>query len=440
MTFKTRHLFLVSLLAFSSALGVVESGAAVPQVLNHQGRIAVGGVNFDGSGQFKFALVNANGSISYWSNDGTSTAAAAPTSPVTLAVTKGLYSVLLGDTALASMTALPATALDHDDVRLRVWFNDGSRGFQQIYPDQRLAATPYAFHAKSAFTAEQATEAASFTGRLSGDVSGSQSSTSIANQVVTGKFLTGFTASTGPPTEGDSILSALGKLHGNAALLAPLESPTFTGTVSGLTPAMVGLGNVSNTSDANKPLSTAQQAGLVLKAPLASPSFTGTVSGVTKSMVGLGNLDNTSDAQKPVSTAQQAGLDLKANLVSPEFTGTVMLPVGSLTAPPLRLQVGTNASAVVLGAVEFDGDQLYLTGNAGNPTRRALAYADAQAGSVELSNITAVPLKPVVAWGNNGQGQTTVPTLSSVQAIAAGEEPWSLGEPMAAARRRCPLA
>jgi hypothetical protein len=49
------------------------------------------------------------------------------------------------------------------------------------------------------------------------------------------------------------------------------------------------------------------------KAPLASPTFTGTVSGVTKSMVGLGNVDNTSDASKPVSTATQAALDLKAN-------------------------------------------------------------------------------------------------------------------------------
>jgi hypothetical protein len=144
MTFKSRHLFLVSLLAFTSALGVFESGAAVPQMLNHQGRIAVAGVNFDGSGQFKFALVNANGSTSYWSNDGTSTAGAAPASPVTLSVTKGLYSVLLGDTTLANMTALPATALDYDDVHLRVWFDDGSRGFQQISPDQRLAATPYA--------------------------------------------------------------------------------------------------------------------------------------------------------------------------------------------------------------------------------------------------------------------------------------------------------
>lgn len=44
------------------------------------------------------------------------------------------------------------------------------------------------------------------------------------------------------------------------------------------------------------------------KAPLDSPIFTGTVAGVTKAMVGLGNVDNTSDASKPVSTAQAAAI------------------------------------------------------------------------------------------------------------------------------------
>ncbi len=52
-------------------------------------------------------------------------------------------------------------------------------------------------------------------------------------------------------------------------------------------------------------------------APIASPTFTGTVSGVTKSMVGLGNVDNTADANKPVSTATQTALDLKLNLSEP---------------------------------------------------------------------------------------------------------------------------
>ena len=58
-------------------------------------------------------------------------------------------------------------------------------------------------------------------------------------------------------------------------------------------------------------------------APIASPTFTGTVSGVTKSHVGLANVDNTADSAKPVSTATQTALDLKANRSTPTFTGTV---------------------------------------------------------------------------------------------------------------------
>ena len=79
---------------------------------------------------------------------------------------------------------------------------------------------------------------------------------------------------------------------------APLASPTFTGTVSGITKSMVGLGNVDNTTDDLKPISTATLNALNLKAPLSSPEFTGTVSGITKTMVGLGNVDNTSDVEK----------------------------------------------------------------------------------------------------------------------------------------------
>jgi hypothetical protein len=106
-------------------------------------------------------------------------------------------------------------------------------------------------------------------------------------------------------------------------LKAPLASPTFTGTVAGITKTMVGLGNVDDTTDLNKPVSTATQTALDLKAPLASPTFTGTVAGITKTMVGLGNVDDTTDLNKPVSTATQTALDLKAPLASPTFTGTV---------------------------------------------------------------------------------------------------------------------
>src|SRR5437667_7662923 len=83
--------------------------AQVPQLINFQGRVAVDGVNFNGTGQFKFAFVNGDGSASYWSNDGASTGGSEPLNAVTIPVSQGLYSVLLGDPALTNMTPIAAT-------------------------------------------------------------------------------------------------------------------------------------------------------------------------------------------------------------------------------------------------------------------------------------------------------------------------------------------
>ena len=47
------------------------------------------------------------------------------------------------------------------------------------------------------------------------------------------------------------------------------------------------------------------------QAPLANPSFTGTDGGISKAMVGLDNVDNASDANKPVSNATLDALNLK---------------------------------------------------------------------------------------------------------------------------------
>lgn len=43
---------------------------------------------------------------------------------------------------------------------------------------------------------------------------------------------------------------------------------------------------------------------------------------ITKSNIGLGNVDNTSDANKPISIAQQAALDLKQNITDNSLTTT----------------------------------------------------------------------------------------------------------------------
>lgn len=91
----------------------------------------------------------------------------------------------------------------------------------------------------------------------------------------------------------------------------------------------VGLGNVDNTSDADKPISTATQTALdgkenTITAGTTSQYFRGdkTFQTLDKSAVGLGNVDNTSDANKPVSTATQTALNAKQDTLTLTTTGT----------------------------------------------------------------------------------------------------------------------
>ena len=77
-----------------------------------------------------------------------------------------------------------------------------------------------------------------------------------------------------------------------------------------------------------------------------TPAQAKTSLALVKGDVGLGNVDNTSDANKPVSTAQQTALDLKAPLISP----TLVTPVlGAATATSVNGAVLSN----LLGTAVF---------------------------------------------------------------------------------------
>lgn len=141
---KTTRIPLCAVILLSVILAFQYSSGEVPGIINYQGRVAVNGTNFDGTGEFRFALVNTDASETYWSND-------IPANKVELTVTKGLYSVLLGDTDITHMAnAISSSVFTNTDVRLRVWFNDGVNGEQLLIPDQRLASAPYALQAASA--------------------------------------------------------------------------------------------------------------------------------------------------------------------------------------------------------------------------------------------------------------------------------------------------
>lgn len=185
---------------------------------------------------------------------------------------------------------------------------------------------------------------------------------------------------------------------------APLASPGFTGTVTGVTAAMVGLGSVNNTADTAKPVSTAQQTALDAKAPLASPTFSGTVSGVTAAMVGLGNVTNTADTAKPVSTAQQTALDLKAPLASPAFTGT---------------PTGITKTHVGLGSVDNTADTT-------KPVSTAQQTALDLKANLASPTLTGTPAAPTPTAGDNTTKIATTAYVTTAVAAGGGGAPaWS---------------
>jgi endosialidase-like protein len=70
---------------------------------------------------------------------------------------------------------------------------------------------------------------------------------------------------------------------------------------------------------------------------------------LSKSNVGLGNVNNTSDAAKPISTATQTALNGKASLSGDTFTGTVTAPnFVSSSDRRLKSDVATISNALEL--------------------------------------------------------------------------------------------
>jgi hypothetical protein len=112
---------------------------------------------------------------------------------------------------------------------------------------------------------------------------------------------------------------------------------------------------------------------LALKAPLASPTFTGIVSGITKAMVGLSNVENTSDLAKPISSATQTALDLKVS------TTTLALKENVANKSAATDLGGLNPSDILFPTQKAVKD--YVTANAASG-----GIADGGVKSIKIAN------------------------------------------------------
>jgi hypothetical protein len=176
-------------------------------------------------------------------------------------------------------------------------------------------------------------------------------------------------------TISDADASTKGKIQLAGDLAGTADAPTVPGLA--LKANATDVSSLTTTVDANTASITANISDIALKAPIASPTFTGTVSGITKSMVGLGSVDNTTDAAKPISAATQTALDLKAN--SADMT-TLNTTVNANTA-----SITANTSDIALKANTTDvNTALALKANATDVTT-ALAL---KATAADLTTLT----------------------------------------------------
>ncbi|OYX25709.1 MAG: hypothetical protein B7Z06_06860 [Flavobacteriales bacterium 32-35-8] len=112
--------------------------------------------------------------------------------------------------------------------------------------------------------------------------------------------------------------------------------------------------NVQTDIDANE---ASIQTALDLKANIDSPIFTGNVSGIDKVMVGLSNVDNTSDVNKPVSTAAQTALNTKEDAANKSIDITladatnVKFPTELAVKTYVDNQIANGTAANVSGVV-----------------------------------------------------------------------------------------
>ena len=221
-----------------------------------------------------------------------------------------------------------------------------------------------------------------------------------------------------------------------------LTNKTIT-TPAGLVKGDVGLGNVDNTSDANKPVSTATQTALDLKlasataattyAPLASAALTGTptaptaaaatnttqiattefvraevaalVNSAASTLDTLGEIATALGNDANFSTTLTTNLGLKAPLASPTFTGTVTLPAAGIVftdgtqakeGTPSRTPIITKTDSYTLSALT-ERDSLIEMGK-----------ATAQTVTIPTNASVAYPVGTSIDILQTGAGQVTI--------------------------------
>jgi hypothetical protein len=164
---------------------------------------------------------------------------------------------------------------------------------------------------------------------------------------------------------------------------------------------------------------------------------------ITKTDVALGNVDNTSDANKPVSTAQATALALKAPIASPAFTGTASFATGGhviLSSPNtfgtvLEYQNNGTAKWGTLNAHSGDGFGTnfwclynYVLANAAvkfDPSNNNATFSSVVASSEPVGS--GLNFQSTVSTGSVANGGNTILGINGVGGLVFVREATAVG-------------
>ncbi len=364
------------------------------------------------------------GAITVWSHDGTGAAGSPPVSTLSLPVEAGVFSVHLGDLEIPNMSGLPAGTFTNLPLHLRVWFNDGVNGFEQLVPDTLVPTAGFAMVAATLADGVPSSEPADGSVTEAKLANGAVTTAKLANTSITEAKLADSAITTAKLANGavseaklgaDSVSSA--KIADGAVATLKVANAAITESKlanSAVTAAKLANAAVTTTKLADGSVGTSKLAdGAVTAGKIAAGTTVRALNGLTDQVTLAAGAGITigQQANTLTLTATGSGTGAGWGLTGNPGTSSATDYLGTSDNQALELRVFAQRGLRLEPTAQADTINL-IGGSAANHTGSALGATIAGGGSpVDPNLVTA-------SFGVIGGGQGN--EVNAASAVVAG--------------------